>query len=95
MSDKVVLVEENEGVLELTINRPKALNALNAEVFAQLAEILNPLVDKRPIAYSGLLLKGSGDKAFVAGADIKAMNEMTASQGEEFARLGAEGDKVV
>ena len=53
-----------------------------------MAEILNPLVDKRPIAYSGLLLKGSGDKAFVAGADIKAMNEMTASQGEEFARLG-------
>ena len=45
------------GVLELTINRPKALNALDAEIFAQLAEILNPLVDKRPIAYSGLLLK--------------------------------------
>ena len=36
MSDKVVLVEENNGILELTINRPKALNALNAEVFLSL-----------------------------------------------------------
>ena len=88
MSDKVVLVEENNGILELTINRPKALNALNAEVLSELAEVLNPLVDKRPIAYSGLLLKGAGEKAFVAGADIKAMNEMSPSQGEEFARLG-------
>ena len=88
MSEKVVLVEENNGILEVTINRPKALNALNAQVLSELSEVLNPLVDQRPIAYSGLLLKGSGEKAFVAGADIKAMNEMTPAQGEEFARLG-------
>ena len=88
MSEKVVLVEENNGILEVTINRPKALNALNAEVLSELTSLLEPLVAKKPIPYSGMLLKGSGDKAFVAGADIKAMNEMTPSQGEEFARLG-------
>ena len=87
MSDKVVLVEENNGILELTINRPKALNALNAEVLSELAEVLNPLVDKRPSLF-WTFTKRCWGKAFVAGADIKAMNEMSPSQGEEFARLG-------
>jgi enoyl-CoA hydratase len=68
---------------DLEIQRPEALNALNQEV---LEELQKALLDLKPVKV--LVITGSGEKAFVAGADIKAMKEMTASEARAFSALG-------
>ena len=69
-----LLFDLDEGVGTLTVNRPQALNALNGEV---IEELLNFLV--HPSAHEGmqaLILTGAGEKAFIAGADIKEMEKL-------------------
>lgn len=66
---KAFLVEERDGVLILTINRPQALNALNNQVFLDLIQLFD--LDITPADYKGVVITGSGEKAFAAGADIK------------------------
>jgi enoyl-CoA hydratase len=87
MSYETILLEQAEaGVWVLTVNRPKALNALSPQVVGEIARAvvhLNGLGDVR-----ALLVTGAGDKAFVAGADIAAMSEMTPIEGREFALQG-------
>jgi enoyl-CoA hydratase len=73
------------GILQITLNRPAALNALNADLMAELYEVL--LHAKSDHRVRGLLLTGSG-KAFCAGADIKQLAELNAHSGYEFARYG-------
>ncbi len=85
MSDAVVLHEKLGSTHLLTINRPKALNALNAEVIAALDAGLD-LVEADPDARA-LILTGAG-KAFVAGADIAQMRDLTPDQAEAFAAQG-------
>ncbi len=77
---------EVEGAVGIiTINRPKALNALNEEVLKDLDAVLDKVdVD----AVRCLILTGAGDKSFVAGADIGAMSKMTKAQGEAFGKFG-------
>lgn len=70
------------GILRLTINRPKALNALSPEVIAELEEAVAAIA--ADAALRVLLLTGAGEKAFVAGADIAAMSQMTPLEGREF-----------
>ena len=69
----------------LTISRPKALNALNSKVFEELGHCLSSLKDQK---LRVLIVQGAGDKAFVAGADIKEMSKLTAGQAENFSRFG-------
>lgn len=83
--DDVVLVDYGE-VSTITINRSKSLNALNLEVLSALSEILENLEKK--IEVKLVILKGAGEKAFVAGADIKAMYEAEKDQLEQFINLG-------
>jgi enoyl-CoA hydratase len=87
MNYETILLEQAEpGIWLLTVNRPKALNALSPQVVGEIARAvvhLNGLGDVR-----ALLLTGAGEKAFVAGADIAAMNEMTPIEGREFALQG-------
>ena len=66
----------------LTINRPQALNALNADVLKELKVFTDYIKTNKEIR--ALIIIGAGDKAFVAGADIKAMQEMTPEEAEEF-----------
>lgn len=66
----------------LTINRPQALNALNAEVLKELKIFTDYIKTNTDIRV--LIITGAGDKAFVAGADIKAMQKMTPEEAEEF-----------
>jgi enoyl-CoA hydratase len=80
-----LLFEKGEIAL-LTINRPKALNALNRQVVEDLARVLRDI--RHDSAVRVLIVTGAGDRAFVAGADIAAMSEMTAIDGLEFSRLG-------
>jgi enoyl-CoA hydratase len=81
------LLWSREGnVATVTINRPKVLNALNAQVLRE----LNLILDNRELTAGlrALVLTGAGDKAFVAGADIAAMREMTTQEALQFGRLG-------
>ena len=68
-----------------TINRPKALNALNDQVITDLAEMMYK-IDMDTIRC--LIITGSGEKAFVAGADIGQMSTLTKAEGEAFGKLG-------
>ena len=69
-----ILTEEpRPGVGLITLNRPKALNALNPELVAELATAVEAFDADKSIG--AIVLTGAGDKAFVAGADIKVMSE--------------------
>ena len=76
-------VEGYVGII--TLNRPKALNALNADVLAELKSTLEG-VDLESVR--ALIITGAGDKAFVAGADIAAMSTMTREEGTAFGKFG-------
>ena len=69
----------------ITIDRPKALNALNSQVLDDLKEVLDG-VDQQEIRC--LIVTGSGDKSFVAGADIAAMSTMSQTEAEAFGKKG-------
>ncbi|HEX4210343.1 MAG TPA: enoyl-CoA hydratase-related protein [Candidatus Binataceae bacterium] len=73
-------------VATITVNRPKALNALNRVVLEGLVQNLSEIRNDRSVRV--LIITGAGDRAFVAGADIAAMAEMGVNEGLEFGRLG-------
>ena len=75
---ETVLYEKKGPIAYVTINRPKVLNALNQAVFSELKEIFENARDDSSVR--GVILTGSGDKAFVAGADIAEMSGFTAPQ---------------
>lgn len=82
-----VLFEKKGDVGVITIRRPKALNALNSKVFKELNSYCE-IIKNDPQIKAGVIT-GFGNKAFVAGADIKEMAGLTEpAQGEHFARLG-------
>ncbi len=84
MTEKnVVLYEKQEGLAWITFNRPEALNALNTAVNHALIDCLNQ-ADADPDVRV-VILKGAGNKAFVAGADIKEMMSMSAMEAREHA----------
>jgi enoyl-CoA hydratase len=86
MSEPVVLWEDRDAVALVTINRPKVLNALNAEVMESLIALLRER-GSRP-GLRAIVLTGAGDRSFVAGADIAGMASFTAEQAERFAAMG-------
>ena len=78
--------EKKDAIAYLTINRPKALNALSQ---ATLAEIQSALEDARDDSIvRGLILTGGGNRAFVAGADITEIASISAVEAAEFTRKG-------
>lgn len=81
-----VLYEHRGPVGYLTINRPKASNALNEEVLQSLENTIHLINNDKTIKV--VILTGSGEKSFVAGADIAAMKDMTPVQARDFSRLG-------
>ena len=83
-----LLVETNGQIAEITINRPNQLNALNKETIGELHEALKA-ADENP-AIGVIILTGSGEKAFVAGADIKEFADFTIAQGGQLAQNGQE-----
>ena len=80
-----VNVDLQGAVAVLTIDRPKALNALNPEVLADLKAAFEG-IDQNAVRC--VVLTGAGDKSFVAGADIGSMSTMTRAEGEAFGKLG-------
>ncbi|MGL4874764.1 MAG: enoyl-CoA hydratase-related protein, partial [Clostridium sp.] len=86
MELKNVLLEKEGNLAIVTINRPKALNALNSETLADLNTVVEDL-EKDSNIYA-VILTGAGEKAFVAGADIAEMKDLTEEQGRDFGILG-------
>lgn len=77
---------DKDAIAILTVNRPPALNALNRRVLEEIALVLRDV--RHDPAVRVLIVTGAGDRAFVAGADIAALAEMSAVEGLEFSRLG-------
>lgn len=86
MALSTLLVEDRGAIRIVTINRPAVLNAISAEVVAELALVLEATAASRDVR--ALVLTGAGEKAFVAGADISAMAEMSPEQALAFAGRG-------
>jgi len=86
MSDNYILSNVDEGVLTLTINRPNQLNALNSEVIASLSKHIEEVQTNDDVKV--IIITGSGEKAFVAGADIKEFADFSPQQGKDLAALG-------
>lgn len=86
MSDNYILSNVDEGVLTLKINRPNQLNALNSEVIAFLSKHIEEVQTNDDVKV--IIITGSGEKAFVAGADIKEFADFSPQQGKDLAALG-------
>lgn len=86
MELKNVILEKEGNLAIVTIDRPKALNALNSETLADLDIVITDLENDSNIYC--VILTGSGEKAFVAGADIAEMKDLNEEQGREFGILG-------
>lgn len=82
---KNIILKEDKGIAEITINRPKSLNALNSETLKELGTVIEDISLRKDI--QAVIITGSGDKAFVAGADIVEMQNLNAVQGRELAML--------
>lgn len=89
MEFKNIIVEIIDGITILTINRPTALNALNAEVFRELDYFFSDYAYKI-IDLKGVIITGSGERAFVAGADITEFLGMNTDEGSAKSRNGME-----
>ena len=83
-----LLLEVENGIALLTINRPKALNALNSETLAELNTCLAELENNDDVKV--VILTGSGEKSFVAGADISEMVNATPAEGRKMGLLAKE-----
>ena len=80
-----ITYEQDGFVGVITINRPKALNALNSDVLKELNACLDGINLETTRA---LILTGAGEKSFVAGADIGEMSTLTKAEGEAFGKIG-------
>ena len=88
MEYKNILLEYADSNAYITINRPKKLNALNKETIAELHDAFDEVEKDKNVRV--IILTGSGEKAFVAGADISEFADFDESQGAELARKGQE-----
>ncbi|PWS32492.1 enoyl-CoA hydratase/isomerase family protein [Pedobacter paludis] len=86
MAYQNLISEVKENILYITINREKALNALNKDTLAELADVIEYAGKTDEVR--GVILTGAGEKAFVAGADIKEFSDYNGKQGEELAKQG-------
>ncbi len=78
----------HNGILTIRINRPEKMNALNAETVEEIRTAIQQVYDDQDI--KGVIITGEGQKAFVAGADIKEIAELNEVNGRKFAENGQE-----
>ena len=86
MSFRTLLLEDRGAVRRISINRPEKLNALNRETISELQVAFSQA--RHDDAIRAVILAGSGEKAFVAGADISELASVTPMQAQEFSRKG-------
>jgi len=88
MNFQNILVEKKTALAQITINRPKKLNALNRATIEELHQAFNALESDFNIR--AIIITGSGEKAFVAGADISEFSDFSAEEGSSLAKEGQE-----
>lgn len=88
MSYENIIAEVKEQVAYITINRPKQLNALNKQTIEELSRAFTEADENSEV--KAIIVTGSGEKAFVAGADIKEFADFNVEQGKELAAKGQE-----
>ena len=81
-----LLYEKKDGIGFITINRPKALNALNKEVFDEFSPLLDEIAADEEVKV--VIITGGGEKSFVAGADIAYMLPMSSPEGKAWGEIG-------
>jgi len=86
MNYENILFEKKDGIAKVTFNRPKVLNALNRKTVEELQSALLDARDDASVRV--LILTGSGEKAFVAGADIGELSQQTPVNGKDFSLFG-------
>lgn len=89
MEFKTLITRIEDDILIVTVNRPKALNALNAQTFSDLKYVFGNLAPKMP-TLKGIIITGAGDKAFVAGADISEFTSLDSQLGSALAKRGSD-----
>lgn len=82
-----LLIDEQDGILILTLNRPKAMNALNTKTMMELRHFFSEDAPGRE-GLKGVIITGAGEKAFVAGADIKEFLALDTQKGQDMAQRG-------
>ena len=87
MEYKNLIIEKEEAIAVLTMNRPKMLNALNSETLSELKSALESLEKDKEV--KAVVITGA-ERAFVAGADISEMIDMNALEGQNYGKLGQE-----
>ena len=88
MNFENILIDKSENLAQITINRPKKLNALNKATIEELNVAFDVLEKDKDIKV--IILTGSGEKAFVAGADISEFAHFSVEEGGDLARKGQE-----
>ncbi len=88
MEFKNLLLDLEGGILNITINRESKMNALNTATIEEIARAFEKVYDENEI--KGVILKGAGEKAFVAGADIQEIADLNNMNGRKFAERGQE-----
>jgi enoyl-CoA hydratase len=86
MTYKNIILEKKGKLATIIVNRPQVLNALNKETINELTEAVSVLEKEKQIKV--VIIKGSGEKAFIAGADIKEMKDMSVLEARKFSELG-------
>ena len=81
-----LVLEKGNGIGTLIINRPEAMNALNEDLLKELVKVTDDIAADDDIKV--VIIRGAGEKAFVAGADIKFMENLNGVQGRAFGALG-------
>ena len=92
MDYKLLLVENNEGIVTITINNEKSLNALNAALMAELADAFTAINKDQSVDV--VILTGAG-RSFVAGADISEMAPLNAAQGALWGQVGMRTFRII
>ncbi len=82
-----LLIDNNDGIVTVTINRPQSLNALNSATIAELTQFFQKDLKKIPDLI-GVIITGAGEKSFVAGADISEFTALSAADGRALAKRG-------
>jgi len=93
MEYKNIIFSVEEGIATITFNRPKALNAMNSETMAELLDVAT--ICRKDESIKVLILTGSGEKAFVAGADIAQMQNLAVPDALKFMELGHETLRLI
>jgi len=94
----LIKYEKKDNIAKITLSRPKALNALNNEMLAEIREVFKGIKKDKDIL--AVIITGEGERSFVAGADISEMKDLDVKQGYRFGLFGSdifkeiEGSKV-